>query len=73
MEDFPIGDALFEAKEDDVVEIWYSHNLLNKQFLILGTGAGIERFHAEAVQEFGDMVSPISQHKQVKVIVKNAT
>ena len=30
MEDFPIGDEIFEAKDGDFLDIWFSKNTLNR-------------------------------------------
>jgi len=72
MEDFPIGDQLFECGNGDIIDIWYSHNTLNNNYLILGAVSTIEEFHDEANDEYKGMVGPITTHKQVTAVVLNA-
>ncbi|WP_444913289.1 hypothetical protein [Microbulbifer sp. PAAF003] len=73
MEDFPIGDGIFEAKDGDLLDIWFSKNTLNNEFLILGTAHTLDDFHQEAVEDYGDMVGSISSHKKARAVYINAT
>lgn len=72
MEDFPIGDGLFEINDKDKVCIWYSHNLLNSSFLILGTAPSAQEFHDEAIEEYPGMVTSLHNHKKINVVFLNA-
>ena len=73
MEDCPIGDEIFERKDGDFLNIWFSPNTLNSDFLVLGTAPTLEEFHEEAVEDYGDMVGPVSGHQKARVVYINAT
>lgn len=72
MEDFPIGDEIFQAEDGDFLNIWFSQNTLNSDFLILGTASTLEEFHEEDIEDYGDMVAAISGHQKARVIYINA-
>ncbi len=72
MEDFPIGDSLFECSSGKHLDIWYSKNIISPDFLILGTAENVDEFHEEATADYDNMVGVKEKHKNVSVLVLNA-
>ena len=73
MEDFPVGDEIYEASNGEKLTLWYSPNTLSQMYLVLGTGESVEAFHAEAIEEYGDMIGKITKHMSVQAIFLKAS
>ena len=63
MEYLPLGEDLYSVKNGDVLDIYYCANLLDRRYIILGTGGNEELFLEEALEDYPDEVDAKNIYK----------
>lgn len=63
MEDFPIGDDLYSDNPPAQVTLYYCHNTLNANYLVLGTAENKSEFLEEALLDYSDQVDTTSVYR----------